>query len=104
MGFLGIIVFVIYNWLFKSDFVIEYFETAYRRVQDYFEKINKKDFYEWGLEWFIMPDIWWIELRILSIEEKRRIMTTLENEAAGDRIDTDKQLEIDRFFGENRHM
>lgn len=30
MGFIGIIGLVAYNWLIKSDFVIDYFDTAYK--------------------------------------------------------------------------
>lgn len=62
LGILGIIILVLYNWLIKTDHVIDYFDSSYKNVKEYFSKINKKDFYERGLEWFILPDIWWIEL------------------------------------------
>jgi len=68
VGLIGIIGLTLYNWLFKSDFVIDFFDTAYKRVHEYFKGINKRDFYERGIEWFILPDLWWIEMRILSVD------------------------------------
>ena len=46
LGFLGIVGLTIYNWLIKSDHVIDFIDTAYKRVHEYFKTINKKDFYE----------------------------------------------------------
>ena len=57
-----VIVVMLLTYFCKKDFVIDFNETAYKAIKKLFWKLNKGEYYERSLEWFVMPDVWWIEL------------------------------------------
>jgi hypothetical protein len=56
------------NFCKKTDEIKTYEEMIYERIGAYFKKINDSEYSQRGLEWFLVPGHYWLELRI----KKRR--------------------------------
>ena len=61
MTFITIFNYVRGGYLFRSyEFMVK------KRLDEYLEKLNKKTYHNRGLEWYVVPDHYWMELRILA--------------------------------------
>lgn len=52
------------NFCKRTDSVETYEEMVLDRVGDYFYKLNQNGFIDRGMEWFLVPGHYWLELRI----------------------------------------
>jgi len=59
--------YMIGGYIFKS-----YEELVKRTLDKYLDKLNKDKFHDRGLEWYVTPNHFWMELRVLSGRDNRR--------------------------------
>lgn len=52
------------NFCKRTDFIETFEEMVGKKLNDYFEKLNNMEYRSRGLEWYLVPGHYWLELRI----------------------------------------
>jgi ABC-type multidrug transport system fused ATPase/permease subunit len=59
------------NSLNDASQIVEFHEEIQNNLEPYFEELNAKEYEKRGLEWYLIPGYYWLELRICTTARRR---------------------------------
>jgi hypothetical protein len=78
------------NFMKKTDTIYTFEEMIIDKLGAYFDKINEKEYISRGLEWFLVPGHYWLELRINKKTNNFVKETTTNNNVYTTNMDTNE--------------
>ena len=74
------------NFFLRTDNIETFEEMVYKKLGNYFEKLNATEYKSKGMEWYLVPGHYWLELRIYR--SRRNQLTTEGNFTQAPNMDT----------------